>query len=184
MTGQPGHETLRIVVTRGGRRLLLTEPLHVWPERIRLRTITYSPTRVLDGRQVAVLRRQHAGHPTRREEGFDEALFVTPHGRVLEAPTSSIFWVKDGEVLTPPLDEHILASITRAAVIDVTRGRGARLHARWSCSSPTRRSWPRRPARCSRWGRSTSARSTARDRHEQRRRSAMNARIESELTGD
>jgi branched-chain amino acid aminotransferase len=39
---------------------------------------------------------------------------------VLEAPTSSIFWVKDETVLTPPLDDHILASITRAAVIELT----------------------------------------------------------------
>ena len=56
-----------------------------------------------------------------RERGFDEALLVTPHGRVLEAPTSSIFWVKDGEMLTPPLDDHILASITRAIVIEQRR---------------------------------------------------------------
>ena len=55
-----------------------------------------------------------------RERGFDEALLVTPHGRVLEAPTSSIFWIKDGELFTPPLDEHILASITRAIVIEAT----------------------------------------------------------------
>ena len=54
-----------------------------------------------------------------REHGFDEALLVTPHGRVLEAPTSSIFWVKDGAVLTPPLGEHILASITRCRVIEL-----------------------------------------------------------------
>jgi branched-chain amino acid aminotransferase len=54
-----------------------------------------------------------------RERGFDEALLVSPHGRVLEAPTSSIFWIKDGELFTPPLSEHILASITRALVIDV-----------------------------------------------------------------
>src|SRR5436190_20463214 len=42
---------LRIVISRGGRRLLLTEPL---PESsaapsIRLGVVTYSPTRVLDG---------------------------------------------------------------------------------------------------------------------------------------
>jgi branched-chain amino acid aminotransferase len=54
-----------------------------------------------------------------RERGFDEALLVTPHGRVLEAPTSSIFWVNGGAVFTPPLDDHILASITRAAVIEL-----------------------------------------------------------------
>jgi branched-chain amino acid aminotransferase len=55
-----------------------------------------------------------------REHGFDEALLVTPHGRVLEAPTSSIFWVDGDELLTPPLDDHILASITRAAVIELS----------------------------------------------------------------
>ena len=55
-----------------------------------------------------------------RERGADEALLITPHGHVLEAPTSSIFWVTRGELLTPPLDEHILASITRAVVIEAT----------------------------------------------------------------
>ena len=54
-----------------------------------------------------------------RERGFDEALLVTPHGRVLEAPTSSLFWVAGGELLTPPLDEHILDSITRRLVLEV-----------------------------------------------------------------
>jgi branched-chain amino acid aminotransferase len=54
-----------------------------------------------------------------RERGADEALLVTPHGRVLEAPTSSIFWVTGGELYTPPLSEHILASITRALVIEL-----------------------------------------------------------------
>jgi branched-chain amino acid aminotransferase len=43
---------------------------------------------------------------------------VTPHGRVLEAPTSSIFWVTPKGILcTPPLSEHILASITRQRVM-------------------------------------------------------------------
>ena len=39
---------------------------------------------------------------------------------MLEAPTSSIFYVVEGELLTPPLDEHILASITRAMVLEAT----------------------------------------------------------------
>src|SRR6476661_7575030 len=56
----------------------------------------------------------------RGDGGFDEALLVTPHGRVLEAPTSSIFWVDQaGSLCTPPLDEHILASITRDRVLTV-----------------------------------------------------------------
>ena len=61
-----------------------------------------------------------------RERGFDEALLVTPHGRVLEAPTSSIFWVDaDGVMNTPPLSEHILASITRRLVMEVADVREA-----------------------------------------------------------
>jgi branched-chain amino acid aminotransferase len=116
----PAHDTLRIVLTRGGRRLLLTEPLSVGDGRIRLGSITYSPTRILDGIKSLSYAANMLASRLAREQGFDEALLVTPHGRVLEAPTSSIFWVKDGEVLTPPLDDHILASITRAAVIELT----------------------------------------------------------------
>src|SRR4029453_8277473 len=56
-----------------------------------------------------------------RERGFDEALLVTPHGRVLEAPTSSLFWVDErGELVTPPLDDHILPSITRSRRLGLT----------------------------------------------------------------
>jgi branched-chain amino acid aminotransferase len=119
----PDHELLRIVVTRGGRRLLLTEPLPEAPERIRLQSITYSPTRVLDGvKSLSYAANMLAGRLA-RERGADEALLVTPHGHVLEAPTSSIFWVKDGDILTPPLSEHILASITRALVMELTPAR-------------------------------------------------------------
>jgi branched-chain amino acid aminotransferase len=117
----PDHELLRIVITRGGHRLLLTERLPATAERARLASISYAPTRVLDGvKSLSYAANMLAGRLA-RERGFDEALLVTPHGRVLEAPTSSIFWIKDGELLTPPLGEHILASITRCLVIDQCR---------------------------------------------------------------
>jgi branched-chain amino acid aminotransferase len=116
----PEHDLLRVVVTRGGSRLLLTEPLPVNPATVRLASVTYAPTRVLDGVKSLSYGPNMLAGRLARERGFDEALLVTPHGRVLEAPTSSIFWVKDGELLTPPLDEHILASITRAIVIEGT----------------------------------------------------------------
>jgi branched-chain amino acid aminotransferase len=117
--GEP-HEQLRIMLTRGGRRLALTEQLHETPPIARLMTVTYSPTRLLDGiKSLSYAANMLAGRLA-REQGFDDALLVTPHGRVLEAPTSSIFWVEKGEILTPPLSDHILASITRAAVIKLT----------------------------------------------------------------
>jgi branched-chain amino acid aminotransferase len=116
----PEHELLRIVLTRAGRRLLLTEPMPESPERVRLGTVIYSPTRVLDGVKSLSYAANMLASRLARERGFDEALLVTPHGRVLEAPTSSIFWIRDGAVMTPPLEDHILASITRAVVLEVT----------------------------------------------------------------
>jgi branched-chain amino acid aminotransferase len=112
---------LRLVLTRGGRRLLLTEPLPDLPETTRLGFVTFAPTRVLDGiKSLSYAANMLAGRLA-RERGFDEALFVTPHGRVLEAPTSSLFYVADdGELCTPPLEDRILASITRNAVLEVT----------------------------------------------------------------
>ena len=109
---------LRIVLTRGGRRLLLTEPLPPTPERVRLGFVTYAPTRVLDGIKSLSYAGNMLSTRLARERGFDEALLVTPHGRVLEAPTSSLFWAGgDGVLSTPPLADHILASITRDHVM-------------------------------------------------------------------
>jgi branched-chain amino acid aminotransferase len=116
----PDHELLRIVLTRGGRRLLFTEPMPAQAELIRLGSVTYSPTRILDGVKSLSYGANMLASRLARERGFDEALLVTPGARVLEAPTSSIFWVADGSLYTPPLDEHILASITRALVLAVT----------------------------------------------------------------
>jgi branched-subunit amino acid aminotransferase/4-amino-4-deoxychorismate lyase len=108
---------LRVVITRGGRRLLLTEPAAPKPPGVRLGVVTYAPTRVLDGIKSLSYGANMLCSRLAQERGFDEALLVTPHGRVLEAPTSTLFWVAtDGTLCTPPLDEHILASITRDRV--------------------------------------------------------------------
>ena len=112
---------LRVVLTRGGLRLVLTEPLPATPEQARVAFVTFAPTRLLDGVKSLSYAANMLATRCAKERGFDEALLVTPHGRVLEAPTSSLFWCTgDGVLATPPLDDHILASITRAYVIEVT----------------------------------------------------------------
>jgi branched-chain amino acid aminotransferase len=111
---------LRIVLTRGGRRLLVTEPLPQPPARLQLAYVTYAPTRVLDGVKSLSYAANMLCSRIAKERGFDEALLVTPHGRVLEAPTSSLFWVDDrGTLCTTPLSEHVLASITRAHLMEL-----------------------------------------------------------------
>jgi branched-chain amino acid aminotransferase len=116
----PEHQMMRIVVTRGGRRLLLTEPLPTVPDQVHLGPVTYSPTFVLDGVKSLSYGANMLCSRLARERGFDEALLISPDGHVLEAPTSSFFWVTGDKVLTPPLSDHILASITRRVVIEVS----------------------------------------------------------------
>lgn len=115
--GEP-ESLLRLVVTRGGRRIAIAEPLPVRPESARVATVTYAPTRVLDGLKTLSYAANMLAGRLAREQGADEALFVTPHGRVLEGPTWTFFWVRDGRLHTPPLSERILGSITRARLLE------------------------------------------------------------------
>jgi branched-chain amino acid aminotransferase len=114
----PIEGLVRIVLTRGGRRIMTIEPLPQRAAVARVATVTYAPNRVLDGLKTLSYAANMLATRLAEEGGFDEALLVTPHGRVLEGPTWSFFWVRDGAVLTPPLDDRILASITRARVIE------------------------------------------------------------------
>src|SRR5919107_2706075 len=116
--GRPGDGVLRVLVTRGGRRIAFIEPLPALPATLALRTITYSPTRILDGVKSLSYGGNMLAARLAREQGADEALLVTPHGRVLEAPTSTFFCSLDGRTLvTPPLADHILDSITRRRLL-------------------------------------------------------------------
>ena len=126
---RPGDALLRVVATRGGHRLILIEPLPTIPDALTLGCVTFAPVRVLDGVKSLSYAANVLATRLARERGFDEALLVTPHGRVLELPTASFFWVADGEVRTPPLSDHILDSITRRVVMELAS----------ACETPTTR---------------------------------------------
>jgi branched-chain amino acid aminotransferase len=113
-----GDGVVRVLVTRGGRRIGFLEPFPVLPDTLALKTITYSPTRLLDGVKSLSYGANMLATRLAEADGADEALLVTPHGRVLEAPTSSFFCSLDGRTLvTPPLEDHILDSITRRRLL-------------------------------------------------------------------
>jgi branched-chain amino acid aminotransferase len=121
--GGPIDYALRLVVTRGGRRIGLLEAPRVFPETIALATVTYAPTRILDGVKSLSYGANMLASRLALEAGADEALLVTPHGRVLEGPTTSFFYVLDGELRTPPLSDRILDSISRRVLLAVTGAR-------------------------------------------------------------
>jgi branched-chain amino acid aminotransferase len=112
-----GDGLLRVVVTRGGRRLGLLEPMPVYPPTLALASIEYAPTRVLDQVKSLSYAANMLSDRRAKNAGADLALLITPHGRILEGATSSFFAVLDGELVTAPISEHILESITRKYVI-------------------------------------------------------------------
>jgi branched-chain amino acid aminotransferase len=115
-----GDALIRLVVTRGGRRISLIEPLPALPPSMTLGYVVYLPSRVLDGIKSLSYGGNMLATRLAKERGFDEALLVTPHDRVLEAPTSSFFWAREGQLYTAPLEDHVLDSITRRRLFELT----------------------------------------------------------------
>ena len=58
-----------------------------------------------------------------REAGYDEILLVDERGCVAEGPTTNVFLVIDGEVLTPPA-ESVLLGVTRRSILEISRSEG------------------------------------------------------------
>src|SRR6478609_5690537 len=117
---------LRLIVTRGGRRIAATEPLPPHQETVAVATVTYSPNVILNGVKSLSYAANMEATRIAKSKGADEAVLVRPDGIVLEPPTSSVFWVSpEGELRTPALADGVLESITRDRMIkalDVAEG--------------------------------------------------------------
>jgi branched-chain amino acid aminotransferase len=113
-----GDGQLRLIVTRGGRRIAATEPLPPHGESLRLATVTYSPSVILNGVKSLSYAANMQATRIAKGSGADEAVLVKPDGTVLEPPTSSIFWVSpQGGLRTPELGAGVLESITRDRLV-------------------------------------------------------------------
>ena len=56
--------------------------------------------------------------------GFDEALLLNSSGKVSEASGMNLFIVRNGDLITPGVDQDILEGITRASVIELAKADG------------------------------------------------------------
>lgn len=113
----PIFTDMRIVLTRGGRRIVILEPYLEWPPA-HLAIVTDSPRAVL----ACAKSLSYAGNMLAKriavEQGQWEALLTTPDGHVMEVQQAAFFWVTpQGDLCTPPLSEGILDSITRRIVM-------------------------------------------------------------------
>lgn len=121
---------VRIFVTGGiegvpnGSRVIVTAgPLPQQPAALRLRSVAapWHPAgrwSELTGAKTTSYAPNMASRQRARSVGFDDALLLSAERVVLEGPTFTIGWVSEGAVFTPDLDLGILASITRAAVLE------------------------------------------------------------------
>jgi branched-chain amino acid aminotransferase len=110
---------LRLIVTRGGRRIAAVEPIPDHAESLSLATVTYCPTVILNGVKSLSYAANMQATRLAKAQGADEAVLVQPDGTVLEPPTSAIFWVSpQGSLRTPALDAGVLESITRDRLVN------------------------------------------------------------------
>jgi branched-chain amino acid aminotransferase len=115
--GEPDGQ-LRLIVTRGGRRIAAIEPVPAHAETLTVATVTYSPTTILNGVKSLSYAANMQSTRLAKSQGADEAILVRPDGIVLEPPTSSVFWVSpEGGLRTSALDVGVLESITRDRLV-------------------------------------------------------------------
>lgn len=111
---------LRLVQTRGGRRISVIEGLGGDATSVALATIEYVPPSLMDGIKSLSYAPNMLAARLAEERGADDALFVTPDGLVLEASRASFFYVLGEALFTPPLGHNVLDSITRRHLMAVT----------------------------------------------------------------
>ena len=61
------------------------------------------------------------------KSGFDEALLLNSQGKISEASGMNIFIVRNGELITPGVDQDILEGITRSSVIELAKKDGIKV---------------------------------------------------------
>lgn len=124
----------RLTITPGyGKRGLLTKittPGHYFleffdlpkqsltPYRLCFSTIRAEPTNPLS----SIKSLSYMAHVFVKKEalakGFDDAIQLTPEGKISEISCANIFIIKQGIVYTPPLSDGLLPGITRQRVIE------------------------------------------------------------------
>jgi aminodeoxychorismate lyase len=71
--------------------------------------------------------------------GFDEALMLNTNGEAIGAAAGNLFWIEDGVVCTPSLEEGPLAGVTRRLVLRLCAALGLRTAERTATPEELRR---------------------------------------------
>jgi branched-chain amino acid aminotransferase len=112
---------VRIMLTRGGQRIIREEPLPQLPASWLLSAQAHRITPLLIGSKTLSYAANMQANRRAKAAGADEALLYDPDtAGILEAPTSAFLWLEGDKVCAPPLSTGILDSITRRLIAEVT----------------------------------------------------------------
>lgn len=130
---------IRVVVTRGDPHgdanshvVVLTAALPEIPPTVRFRTVNapwHAAGRswALAGAKTTSYAPNMAAIREAQHAGADDAILVSEDGIVLEGPTFTIGWFRDGVLETPSLDLLVLDSITRRHVLGIAEALGVEI---------------------------------------------------------
>lgn len=139
-TGYRGELYVRLQVTRGGGSIGLDPGLADRPDFVLLVQANRGlpAEKLAEGYRLSLATGLHRNHPETlnpvwktgnylnnilclheaRARGADEVVITNLAGEVTEAAVANLGFVRDGEVLTPPLSAGMLAGITRGLVLE------------------------------------------------------------------
>ena len=112
-----GDHRVKVVVTRGGRTIVIVEPLGPLPTELAAAVVDLPLARRRDGYKTLAYVENLLARDLAVAAGADEAIRLDADGFVAEGSMSNVFVVESGEVVTPPLGTGILAGITRGHVL-------------------------------------------------------------------
>ena len=128
-----GYAVVRVVLTRDGHRICRLESrgdVEGLNKPARLLPVVCNPSVLLNGVKSLSYAANMLASRRATAAGYDEALLVRSDRVVLEGPTCSIFWVRDGCLQTPALETGILGLDHPQGDPREPAGRGGHLHAR------------------------------------------------------
>lgn len=150
-TGDAGELYVRLQVTRGGGPIGLDTGLADQSDFVLLVQSNRGlpPEKLAEGFRLSLATGLHRNHPgtlnpawktgnylnnilclrEARARGADEVVITNLAGEVTEAAVANLGFVRDGEIVTPPLSAGLLAGITRSLVLEhVAPAAGIKVH--------------------------------------------------------